>query len=200
MSNRIFSNQRGQTLVDLVVALALLSSSVASAGILSTASSRSSDEAGRRSQATALADRELEGLRSIRDVAEHGADDTIGWTATPPFDVSSCHQVTLKQVVTVSGTGWTIADHTAVANTPEAYAQFDFVPALTTPSSYKTAFKRLVRLCPTNEYKQADSTRTVQQTTPSIAHAFTVAITVSWDEANGTRQVVLNSLLSDYVQ
>ena len=196
MSNRIFSNQRGQTLVDLVVALALLSSSVASAGILSTTSSRSSNEAGRRSQATALADRELEGLRSIRDQTEHGADPAVGWTATAPFNSSVCHEVTLKQSGTLPSVSWIPTTVTA----PQAYAATDFVPSLTGTSPYQAAFKRMVRLCPTNEYQQANANMTVAKLSPATPHAFTVAVTVTWDEGNGTRQVVLNSLLSDYVQ
>lgn len=197
MSKRIFFTQRGQTLVDLVVALALLSSSVASAGILSTASSRSSNEAGRRSQATALADRELEGLRSIRDQTEHGADPAIGWTATAPFNSSVCLDVTLKQSGTLPSVSWIPTTVTA----PQAYVATDFVPSLTGTSPYQTAFKRMVRLCPTNEYQQANANMTVAKLSPAATpHAFTVAVTVTWDEGNGTRQVVLNSLLSDYVQ
>jgi len=192
MSNRIFSSQSGQTLVDLVVALELLSSSVASAGILSTTSSRSSDEAGRRSQATALADREIEGLRSLRDQTEHSADGTVGWTATVPFNATACTQVTLKQ----SGTGWIVAN--AAATVPQAYLSTDFLPISSNP--YLTSFKRMVRLCPTNEYRQANSSMTVAKSTPATPHAYTVAVTVTWDEGNGTRQVVLNSLLTDYLQ
>lgn len=196
MSKRNFSSQRGQTLVDLVVALALLSSSVASAGILSTASSRSSDEGGRRSQATALADRELEGLRSLRDQAEHGADDSVGWSQTPPFDVNSCRQVTLRQAGILPEINWVIAD--AAPTAPQAYINTDFVPI--NGDAYLTAFKRMVRLCPTNDFRQANTDMTVTKSAPAIPHAFTVVVTVTWDEANGPRQVVLKSLLSDYVQ
>lgn len=196
MSNRNFSSQRGQTLVDLIVALALLSSSVASAGILSTASSRSSDEGGRRSQATALADRELEGLRSLRDQAERAADDSVGWSQTSPFDVNSCHQVTLRQTGILPEINWVIAD--AAITVPQAYINTDFVPI--NNNAYLTSFKRMVRLCPTNEFQQTNTGMTVAQSAPAMPHAFTVVVTVTWDEANGTRQVVLNSLLSDYVQ
>src|SRR5438309_3400985 len=59
--------QSGTTLVDLVVALAVMSMAVASAGALATTASRTGSEAGRRTQATDLAGREMEALHNYRD-------------------------------------------------------------------------------------------------------------------------------------
>jgi type II secretory pathway pseudopilin PulG len=198
-------NERGQTLIDLIVALALLGSAVAAAGALSTASAQVNAEAGRRTQATGLATRELESLRALRDTAERNGS---GWDSVPVFaqtpvggyyttGANSCRSFYMK----LTGSTWTTVPATnpvafTAANAGDTTANFTF--------DYGN-FSRMTTICPATDYQQTDSQSAVPigPLAPqfSSSHIYTVSEVVTWSEPRQPLQEVrMNTILSDWLQ
>lgn len=186
-------SEGGQTLVDLIVALALLSAAVAGAGWLSTTTAQVNAEAGRRSQATALASRELEGLRAMRDTAELSG----GW-ATSVLAQNGCHTYVmhLNQVTRL----WTAVP----AATPQPYTAASSGGSSLPQSNFNadySRFSRLTKLCSANDYQQPGSPPAGNVTASSSSSVLTVTEVVQWTEAHGpTRQVTMNTMLTDFKQ
>lgn len=189
-------NERGQTLVDIVVALALLSSAIASAGVISTTNARTNSEAGRRSQAVALAQREFEGLRVYRDTSKRG---TSGWVPLSPNSVSCSNFTVLRtnEVWSIGGIAGAATDglvpYTA-ANTGET-ATFE---------SQNNGFRRIITACPAKDYAQSDAAST-NPTGPlnstASTNVYNVTVTVRWQESKGPDQEVLfRSILTNWKQ
>lgn len=141
-----FKNQSGQTIIEVTVALALLALAISSAGALATTSARITSEAGRRTQATALAVKELESLRVYRD------------TSLSPLPTSSDNSGCSSYILTLPNALTSQA-------TPVAY----------TGSTY-SGFSRLMTICNTAStgeraitvqvvWSEANGTRTVEMRT-----------------------------------
>lgn len=178
--SKLFGNQRGQTMVDLVVSLALLSSAVASSGLLATTSARVNTEAGRRSQATALADRELEAVRDYRLTSEKAG--TTWDNMWPNFSGSGCTSFYMQR----SGDDWnpvavsagSFTGYTS-ANAGETDAKFD--------NEY-SSFSRLVSMCDGSGIHSG------------LSNAVEVTVTEEWNESNGQRKVQERTVLTDWNQ
>lgn len=194
MKLRLANRQSGQTLVDLVVALALLSSSVASAGVLSTTTNRVSDESGRRAQAVGLADREMEGMLNYRDSLV--GQDVSAWGSSV-FGTNGCANF----VMTRTGGDWSA---TTVSG-PVSYAANDGGEGATysAPNSPFSTFSREVTSCPAYDYQQTDYAQ-LHPTGPleaSLSNTVrTVTVTVQWPEANGTRSLTYRTMISDWAE
>ncbi len=190
-------NQSGQTLVDLVVALALISSSVASAGVLSTSANRVARDAGHRTEAMALAAREMEGLRSYRDTfVRNGVawDSTLLGVALP-----ACSNF----VMTLSGTDWTPSP--PITTTPVSYdrSRGGLDGGDATLAAKYDGFSRSITTCPAYDYQQTDYTQpnpTGQLNRVASTHIRTVVVTVQWLEGNRTNTVTQRSMIGDYGQ
>lgn len=165
--------QSGQTMIDLIVALTLLALALASAGALATAATRSGNEAGRRTQATVLAGRELDALRNYRDsVARLGQP----WAGIPSGNCSPGNGAHfIMQRGSTNGSGWNLVIPSD--GNPVAYSDAD-EPGYNTYSG----FSRLVTVCDQ----------------PGNANAKTVQVNVFWDEANGQRNVTFSSMLTNW--
>ena len=176
--SKLFGNQRGQTMVDLVVSMALLSSAVASAGLLSTTSARVNTEAGRRSQATALADRELEAVRDFRLASEKTG--TTWDTMWPGFSGTGCTSFYMQR----SGDNWNpipagvLTPYTS-ANAGETDPKFD--------NEYSN-FSRLITMCDGSGIHSG------------LSNAVEVTVTEQWGESNGQRKVQERTVLTDWNQ
>ena len=192
-------NQSGQTMVDLMIALALISGSVASAGVLSTTSNRVALDSGHRTQAIGLAEREVEGLRAYRDTFERLGIDwntTLLGVASP-----ACSYFTM----TSSGADWTPVStggtNVQVSYDPSSGGKNGGDPQLTT--NYP-GFSRVVETCPSNDYQQTD----YNQKNPSgplnmitnSSHVRIIKVTVNWLEGTQTKQLIERSIIGDYGQ
>jgi type II secretory pathway pseudopilin PulG len=193
--SKTFKSQSGQTLVDVIIGFALMSSSIASAGVIATTSSRTNAEAGRRSEAMALAQREIEGLRIVRDTSERG---TSGWTPLSANN-STCNTFTIYR----SGSAWSIGG-TGGAN---ADGLVPFTAANTGENSafetQNNLFRRLITACPATDYAQSDAT-SLNPNGPLVGTASTkvynITVTVKWPEGAGDKQVTVRSIMSDWKQ
>ena len=188
---RGFSNQAGQTMVDLVVALALISGSVASAGVLATSSNRVAMDSSHRTEAIGLAEREMEGLRSYRDTFERAGVD---WSTTPLGVTPGCSYFVMK----LAGTDWVPV---TVGNTQTDYAAQDGGDA--TLAAKYNGFSRLISACPAKDYQQTDYTAqnpTGPLNATNSSKIRTVTITVNWLEGNQTKTLVERSMMGDYGQ
>lgn len=183
-------------MVDLIVALSLLSLSVTSAASVATTSTRVNGEAGRRSTATGLADREIEALRAYRDNAlRAGRDWSTMW-------VSSSGQVAapgtcLQFYMARSGNTWGLANLTSPPN-PEAYAAAN-APDIQEPSSGggmafpTTSFQGFTRIDSVCPYTDA-----IPGSSQTVDNSVMVIVDVFWQEAGGPqRKVELRSILTD---
>lgn len=196
-------NQSGQTLVDLVVALALISSTVASAGVLSTTSNRVARDAGHRTEAMALAVREMEGLRSYRDTFERNGVD---WNTTllgVPLPNCSNFVMTLVGNTTVPGSDWTATD--IHSTTPVSYdpTRRGFDGGDATLAAKYEGFSRSITTCPAYDYQQTDfnlPNPSGPLNRVSSSHIRTVVVTVQWLEGNRTNSVTQRSMIGDYGQ
>lgn len=181
-------------MVDLIVSLALASAAVASSGVLATTASRVNTEAGRRSQATSLADREMEALRDFRNTEENaGTDWNNIWTGfTPDSNPGVCVTGYMQRQAQPSPT--------PAPNGQPTWRAWKFVPAgsLTaytaanageaSGSLFDTeynSFSRSIKICDVSSQL-------------STTHTASVTVTEQWREANGQRQVVERTLLSDW--
>ncbi|MFI5240538.1 MAG: hypothetical protein ACHQUB_02420 [Candidatus Saccharimonadia bacterium] len=198
MLRRFSKLEKGQTLIDVIIAMALLSSTVASAGAISTLSSRVGDEAGRRSQAMALAERDLEGLREYRAEVMLTPGKTWADVFTNAVD-SSGNPCTSNFVMQVDATGWKPAlcglGHVSTfANAEASAVSYSGVNILDTidPSiavNYQ-AFSRL-------DIVQQNVNPATGVTDPNSE---IVEVIVVWNEGNGMRSVQLNTVLANWRQ
>ncbi len=178
------TNQSGQTLVELVVALALMAMSITSAAALASVSSKTSGEAGRRSQAVALADREMEALRAYRD-------SELRDTATFLDGITGCandqaHQWIMRPSVAGPG-GWskaTVASPTAYSSGALDGTSLDINGNSVNFGQIYSSYSRMLTICDAN----GDS------------HTKNVQVQVNWTESNGTRQVIERTVLTDWTQ
>ncbi len=192
---RRLKDQSGQTLVDVIIGFALMSSSIASAGVIATTSSRTNAEAGRRSEAMALAQREIEGLRIVRDTSERG---TGGWVPLSA-NSSTCNSFTLIR----SGSTWAIGG-TSGAN---ADGLVPFTAANSGENStfetQNNLFRRIVTACPATDYAQSDAA-SLNPSGPLVGTASTkvynITVNVKWPEGIGDKQITVRSIMSDWKQ
>lgn len=158
-----------------MVALALLSLAVSSAGALASTASRTGNEAGRRTQATALAASELEGLRNWRDTQLRRGN---AW----PFAASpECVRFVMRQ--NTSTREWEI---NTTATTHQAFANPNF-----------NGFRRLLTACNSSEYVLSGATMVRGSRTPNVK---SIQVEVIWDELGGTRKVQLETVLTNWKQ
>ncbi len=165
--------QEGQTMIDLMVALTLLALALASAGALATSASRSGNEAGRRTQATMLAGRELDAFRNYRDsVAKLGQP----WAGIPSGNCNPGSGASfIMQRGTANGSGWNLI--VPSDGNPVAYSNSD-------ESGFATynGFTRLITVCDQ----------------PSNVNSKTVQVNVYWDENNGQRHVTFSTMITNW--
>lgn len=180
--------QRGQTMVDLIVALALVSAAVTSSGLLATTSARVNTEAGRRSQATALADREIEAIRDYRTQSEKNG---LAWESGasvmwPSLRTSGDNCISFE--VKRTGSTWALQNVHAPggSGTPLAYTAAN--AGETSGGLYDT------------EYSAFSRVDTVCDVSAKLGTTNTVSVKVleEWQEANGTRQVEERTILTDW--
>ncbi len=178
-SKQIRQDQAGQTLVDLIVSMALLSLAVASTGAVATTANKVTTESGQKSQATALATREIEAFRTYRDTHALANEDWA--TYMPPAgtaaDGAGCTQFYMRR----TGTRWTAIP----AASPIVYdsANSGEPGDETFDNTYKT-FDRIMKLCPTGEDK-----------------VMSVDATISWQVGTGPhRTVTLRTLIAAWKQ
>lgn len=167
-------NEKGQTLVDLVISIALIALSVTAAGALASTSSRNGGEAGRRSQATALATREMEAVRNYRD--------NLTRLGRPFSQLSpgNCRNFYMRKVAgSVDQTGWQLIN----TSSPVAYS--NATAGEVGYDSY-SSFSRIVRVCSTSVL------------TPNQKN---IHVIVSWDEGHGPkREVTFKSVIAERKQ
>lgn len=190
MRKRLTLDQRGTTLVDLIIAIALLAMAVAAAGIFATAATRIGSEAGRRTQATALASRELEGLRSYRDFL---LKDGQPW----PFqgdqgsrDPQDCEKFVMRR----AGSGWQMQRVTSGGPVP--YTARDE----NNDTQYEEQFgdfSRLVTACDAPEYQPgAAAPGNYSGANSNIKR---IEAKVYWQEQNGQiREVSFDTVMTNW--
>ena len=183
ISLRSAVNQKGQTMVDLVMAFALLSLATTSAGVLATTSARVGGEAGRRTQATALATRELEGLRTLRDTLQRSGQGNLWDYIQVAGTSSTCKTVIVRRD---SSDSWSTAaptnnTHTAYsANDEEGFDKW-------------SPFRRMVTICPGRDYNADISSY------PDSNEVYHVLVEVAWDEGhNVERKVSFTTILTTW--
>ena len=192
-------NQSGQTMVDLVVALALISGSVASAGTLASTSNRIATDSSHRTEAIGLAEREMEGLRSYRDSFEHNGVD---WNTTVLGYTVGISPTCSYFVMKLSGTDWipaVIGTNTQTNYNP-ASGNDGGEPTLT--AKYD-GFSRIISACPAEDNQQVDYILKNPVAIPSAtitSHLRTITVTTQWLEASGTKTLVERSMLGDFGQ
>lgn len=166
--------EAGQTMIDLLVALTLLALALGSAGALATAATRSGNEAGRRTQATMLAGRELDAFRNYRDsVAKLGQP----WAGIPSGNCNPGNGANfIMQRGSSNGSGWSLVAPSD--GSPVAYSDAD-EPNY---SANYGGFSRLVTLCDM----------------PGNINAKTVQVKVYWDESSGQRQVTFSTMITNW--
>lgn len=180
------NTQNGQTLVEVVVAIAILAFAMAAAGTLATTTTRSSTEAGRRTKAAALATREAESVRNLQDTLAQRDDnpDTLYDYLQGNNDVyrsGDCFQFAMRQDEDEE-TGWT----TLRPSPPDAPIQFtedDF----DNPDGFRgyANFNRLVTLCLAQEYNaQSGQYRSSQ-------HMYDMEIDVTWTESDDVQRELI---------
>lgn len=176
----VMKQQNGQTLVEVIVAVAILAFAMAAAGALATTTTRSSTEAGRRTQAAALASRETESIRSLRDMlAERGSgqDDTLHEYLTDNPDVlerGDCFYFVMRRDES-SDTGWATV-RPGSRNQTIRYTNNDF----SDPGAFEgyENFSRVNTLCQAREYKATEHRYRKSE------HIFDMEIYITWNEAD----------------
>jgi type II secretory pathway pseudopilin PulG len=161
--------ESGQTLVDLMIALALLSFAAASAGGLSTLTSRVNSESGRRSQAVALAAREVEAIRNYRDT---GLAKGTNWDSMFPVTSGDCD--TFYLTFDSSTNSWV---YNPASTVPVSYTTTTDFPQASSAAVYE-GFYRIAKACTAvsgdTKYKNVD-------------------INVYWEEGNAPTLVTAGS-------
>lgn len=193
-------DQSGLTLIEVVIAIALLAIAMAASGALATSTVRLTTESGRRTQATALAMRELEALRSHRDgIAERSSGENVSLIADldeavpPQGSGPRCYTFVMKHD-DESGTGWRF-EATSSYRATVAYETDDF----STSGEYAgyDNFQRMVELCETEEYRVELNDGVAQGGFQASDLLYDVAVTVQWAEAGPPmRELVYRSVLS----
>lgn len=198
MPKSIKHNQAGQTLVEVIIAIAVLALAMGSAGSLAATSTRVTTESGRRTQATALASREAEALRSLRDrLAESTAPPRtlFQYFNSSGADVDSNGSGCYSFVMAEDGshaTGWR-TESTGGYNAPLSYGTSDFNfggGGGNTSIEGVENYKRVVRACRSRDFV-ADSGYTGSE------YLFDIEVRVYWAESGGPdRQLIYRTMLS----
>lgn len=173
------NDQKGQSLIELVVAIAMLALAVVGSARLINSSVRASSEAGRRTQATTLATREFEALRNYRDMQEIlGANPFAGLGP-------NCTTFVMRKNANRS---WSVVP----AATAQPYSQAEEGVSSTEFIQFQP-FNRIVELCPSQEYNP------ITGTSGPSTNVRKVTITVNWAETDGVpRNVEFVTLLTDW--
>lgn len=163
------------------MALALLSMAVAASGALSSASARINIEAGQRSQATALADRELEAIRLVRANLQN--TDAL-WSSYAPAP-GVCADYVMRR----SGDDWVAV--TQPDATPVPYDAANSGESATFVNNF-SGFSRNLHVC-------GRAIRTGSGVTGvDITNLVTVTATVTWNTAKVTNKVTSHTMLTDW--
>lgn len=182
---QLIKDQSGTTLIDLIVAIALLAIAITSAGAFASAGARAGNEAGRRTQATALASRELEGLRAAVDVNQRG-----NWPfplSATSRDSAGCETFVMRR----SGDGWALA----AAATAQTYAAADENGNPDYDNIYST-FSRLVTACDSRDFNPTNPPGLSGSRSPLVKR---VEVRVYWQEARGPqREASFNTVLTKW--
>lgn len=190
----MLKQQNGQTLVEVVIAIAILAFAMAAAGALATVTTRSSTESGRRTQADALANREMESLRSLQEslVEAPGSQDTLyGYLRSPQNDTlssgSGCFQFVMHRDQSTP-TGWNTEAPDSV-DTPIKFTGSDF----NNPDAFEgySNFSRLIKLCTSRTWNAE------QNRYESSNHIYDTEVLVIWREADDVpRKVRFRSIIA----
>ncbi|MEX0749095.1 MAG: prepilin-type N-terminal cleavage/methylation domain-containing protein [Candidatus Saccharimonadales bacterium] len=200
MQLRLTKDQTGLTLIEVVIAIALLAIAMAASGALATSTTRLTTESGRRTQATALAMRELETLRNHRDgLAERGGGESTllitDLLANVPAQGSGSRCFSFVVVGDEeSDTGWRL-EPTSSYQEPTAYQQSDFASG----GDYVgfDNFERVIELCETEEYSVDLVDGVAQGGYQTSQFLYDVEVRVLWQEAGPPRrELVYRSVLS----
>lgn len=180
------NTQNGQTLVEVVIAIAILAFAMAAAGTLATATTRSSTEAGRRTKAAALATREAESVRNLRDTLAQRSDDpdTLYDYLRGNSDVhrsGDCFQFVMRQDEDEE-TGWTTL-RPSPPDTPIQFTEDDF----DNPDGFRgyDNFSRLITLCLGQEYDAKSGQYRSSQ------HMYDMEIDLTWTEADDIQRELI---------
>ena len=180
--------QTGQTMIDVGVAMALMALAVGSAGTLATTAARVGGEAGRRTQATALATRELEALRSYRDTQQ---------ATTWPFQ-AGCQFYTMRQ----QGEDWqAVPVSPSGSNYPRDYLQaYTAADEASSPNftAASEGFSRVIKMCSGRDFDvNSQAYLPTVNTNPNVKN---VEVIVRWEEGNGSRDVKFHTVLTKWSQ
>lgn len=187
-------SQSGQTLVEVSIAIAVLALAFVSAGALATTTIRTTTESGRRTQATALATRELESLRTLQiGLAEQSSDPNTLLEELEDKNITqngNCYSFTMQRDTSVPS-GWRFEGTTSYGSLI-AYQSADFSGG-DFPPNYEN-FARVVLLCRADDVIAAGGGSTSTSTSEFL---YDVAVTVQWREASQEkRQLTYRTVLS----
>ncbi|HIA92335.1 TPA: hypothetical protein EYO12_04470 [Candidatus Saccharibacteria bacterium] len=189
------NSESGLTLVELVISLALLLAAVIASSRLMNAAARSSAEAGRRTQATFLAEREFELIKNIRD-----GNITAGRNAWQGLDLTDLGSAT-KECVNFYMDGNNNPNSpqfTKVNLGPDVTQQYDNNDRLSSSESgdsYAT-FSRKATMC--EDINNTPGSTLNGRYDNNIRR---ITITVEWQESNGpTRSVEIANSLTNWSQ
>lgn len=188
-------SEAGLTLIELVISLALLIAAVVASSRLINTASRGSAEAGRRSQATFLAEREFELVKNIRD-----GNITAGrnaWQGLDLVDLGSASKDCIDFYMAGNGNA---SDPRFVktnisTGTTRPYSSDDKLSATETDQFYST-FRRRVTMC--EDVNNTPGASLYGRFDNNIRR---ITVTVEWDEATGPpRSVQVANSLSNWSQ
>lgn len=188
-------NQAGQTLVEVVIAIAVLALAMGSAGSLAATSTRVTTESGRRTQATALAAREAEALRNLRDALSVRTTDprTLRqyFESNPGRSTAGgapgCRSFVMAE--TIAGFGGWITVPTASYGQPVDFNANGFGPHMSIEGMEN--YSRVITVCPGEDYDSVDDNFSPSE------HLYDVSVRVTWTESGGPeRELTYRTMLA----
>ena len=193
----ITADQTGLTLVELVISLALLTFAVLGSSRLINAAARASGEAGRRTQATFLAEREFEMLRNIRD--GNIASGSDAWDNLPVLVSGTTQDCEWFYMEVAPGAGsqpsWGVSAMPLSATTTQPYDSSRDSLASESTELY-APFARRVEMC--TEINNDRNSLLHGQYDENIRR---INVIVEWQEASGPpRTVKISNIMTDWSQ
>lgn len=167
----------GQTLVEVMIAIALLSAAVISTTMLVRQMLRSNLAAGQQTQATALGTEQMELLRAYRD--DRIEEGNTGWENDIMPEASGCRTFYMRS---------------APSGEPELIPTSNPVYFSNDTDSYLSLYRRIIEACPGRQYNTGTNFNS-DRTNDFI----TVEVRVFWDNASDVvNQNVYRGYLSNW--